>query len=85
MSVLVAFLLLWGEASQAWVPWGRRVGRGRNAGFIRHISTGISLSPASEAAIGESGWAWDGGHMADLGWWVPLSWCPALTPAPTQQ
>lgn len=30
MSMQMVFLLLWGEASWAWVPWRGRAGRGRN-------------------------------------------------------
>lgn len=43
MSILVAFLLLWGEASRAWVSWGRMAGRGRNGGLKGMTSPQVSL------------------------------------------
>lgn len=42
MSVQVAFLLLWGKAYWAWVPWGVREGRGRNVG-LTGMSPQVSL------------------------------------------
>lgn len=54
MSTLAAFLLLWGEAPWAWVPW---VGGGKGQEWGPHgpVPTGLSLSPAAEAATCESG------------------------------
>lgn len=80
MSLLVAFLLLWGEASPGLGPLGQDGGKGQEWGPHSHISTGLSLRPAPEAAVGESGRAWDGGHMGDLGWCAHTGGSPVLVP-----